>query len=128
MIPKSSITFIGRILLALIFFMSGTGKIFDFAGTEAYMAQHGMTMTSVLLTAAIVLEIGGAVMIFLGYYTRLGALLLIVFLIPATFIFHTNFEDKIQMIMFMKNLSIMGGLLVLLAQGPGNFSIDGPEM
>lgn len=128
MIPKSSIAFIGRILLVQIFFMSGANKIFHFAETEAYMAQHGMPLTSILLTITIIFQIGGALLIFLGFYTRVGVVLLLAFIIPATFIFHTDFSDQTQVILFMHNLSVMGGLLLLFANGPGNFSIDGPEI
>jgi putative oxidoreductase len=60
----------------------------------------------------------------LGYFARFGAFLLLVFLIPTTLIFHSNFGDQIQMIMFMKNVSMFGGLLVLLAVGAGRFSLD----
>jgi putative oxidoreductase len=62
--------------------------------------------------------------VILGYYARLGALLLILFLIPTTIIFHTNFNDPLQMVQFMKNLSMLGGCLVLLGMGPGAWSLD----
>lgn len=114
---------IGRILLALIFLMSGVSKIGDFAGTQAYMESYGMPATAVFLVGAIVFEVAGALMIMLGYYARVGAIALIVFLIPATLIFHMDFGDRTQMIMFMKNLSIMGGLLFVTAYGPGSYSL-----
>lgn len=115
---------IGRILLALIFLMSGVSKIGDFAGTQAYMESYGMPATAVFLVGAIVFEVAGALMIMLGYYARVGAIALIVFLIPATLIFHMDFGDRTQMIMFMKNLSIMGGLLFVTAYGPGSYSLE----
>ena len=114
---------IGRILLALIFLMSGVSKIGDFAGTQAYMESYAMPATAVFLVGAIVFEVAGALMIMLGYYARVGAIALIVFLIPATLIFHMDFGDRTQMIMFMKNLSIMGGLLFVTAYGPGSYSL-----
>jgi putative oxidoreductase len=114
---------IGRILLALIFLMSGISKIGDFAGTQAYMESYGMPATAVFLVGAIVFEVAGALMIMLGYYARVGAIALIVFLIPATLIFHMDFGERTQMIMFMKNLSIMGGLLFVAAYGPGSYSL-----
>lgn len=104
---------IGRVLLSLIFLTSGIGKIFSFAGTQGYMESHGMPMSAVLLAIAIILEIGGALAIMTGFKMRTGILALIVFLIPATAIFHSNLADQTQMIMFMKNISILGGLLVL---------------
>ena len=60
----------------------------------------------------------------LGYFTRFGALLILIFLIPTTLIFHNNFSDRLQMIMFMKNVSMFGGCLLLLAAGPGRLSLD----
>ena len=121
---KSLGSLVGRILLVLIFLNSGIDKIENFDGTAKFMAQYGMPYTSLFLFGAIVFELAGSIFAILGYYTRFGALLLLVFLIPTTIIFHTNFEDPIQIIMFMKNLSMFGGCLVLLAMGPGRFSLD----
>lgn len=120
----------GRILLSLIFLNSGIGKIFTFAKTAGFMASKGMPMANVLLVGAIVFEIVGALMIILGYKARVGAVLLIVFLIPTTFIFH-NFwaiadvaKRTPEMISFMKNITIMGGLLIVFSQGSGPYSLD----
>ena len=120
-----------RVLLALIFVASGVGKIFEFSSTQDYMAAEGMQLTALFLIGAIVLEIVGGLSIVLGYRARLGAILLIIFIVPATLIFHDfwTIEDpeatKMQMIMFMKNLSITGGLLLVLAHGSGRLSLDG---
>ncbi len=118
------IPLVGRILLSAIFLMSGIGKIFDFSGTQQYMVAAGMPSTEVFLSAAIAFEILGALLIIVGYKARVGAILLILFLVPATVIFHTNFSDKTQMIMFMKNLSILGGLLLIAGFGAGSISLD----
>ena len=115
---------IGRVLLVLIFVISGIGKIGNLEGTAQYMAQHGMPFVPFFLVGAIFLELVGSITVILGYFTRFGALLLIVFLIPTTLIFHTNFSDQVQMIMFMKNVSMLGGCLILLAYGAGRFSLD----
>jgi len=115
---------IGRVLLVLIFVISGIGKIGNLEGTAQYMAQHGMPFVPFFLVGAIFLELVGSITVILGYFTRFGALLLIVFLIPTTLIFHTNFADQVQMIMFLKNVSMLGGCLILLAQGAGGFSLD----
>jgi putative oxidoreductase len=115
---------IGRIFLVLIFLNSGIGKVGNFAGTEKYMAQFGMPWTSFFLLGAIFLELVGSITVILGYFTRFGALFLIVFLIPATLIFHSDFSERIQMIMFMKNMSMLGGCLMLLGAGPGKISLD----
>jgi len=121
---KSLASLVGRILLVLIFLHSGISKIQNFEGTAQYMANYGMPYTPYFLFGAIIFELAGSIFAILGYYTRLGALLLIVFLIPTTIIFHTNFDDPIQIIMLMKNVSMFGGCLVLLGMGPGRFSLD----
>jgi putative oxidoreductase len=121
---KAFASLIGRILLVLIFLNSGVGKVGNFDGTAQYMAKSGMPMPSFFLVGAIFLELVGSITVILGYFTRFGALLLIVFLIPTTLIFHTRFDDQVQMIMFMKNVSMLGGCLVLLAHGPGRWSLD----
>ena len=114
----------GRILLVFIFFMSGTGKIGNFEGTAQYMAKVGMPLTTFFLLGAIFLELVGSMTILLGYFTRFGAILLLFFLIPPTLIFHGHFGDPGQKIHFMKNVSMVGGLLVLLSAGAGRFSLD----
>jgi putative oxidoreductase len=115
---------IGRIFLSAIFLMSGLGKIANFSGTQQYMAAYGMPMTSLFLIGAIILEVGGGLSILLGYKAKWGALALIIFIIPATLIFHTNFSDQTQMIMFMKNIAILGGLVLIVANGAGSLSLD----
>ncbi len=126
---KSFFVLSGRILLSLIFVMSGFSKIPGWENTLGYMASKGMPMTQFFLFMAIVIEIAGGLSLLMGYKTRVGASLLIVFLIPATLIFHnfwtlTGMEQQMQMIMFMKNLAIIGGLLVVAGFGPGQISLD----
>ncbi len=119
---------VGRILLSLIFLISGLGKIGGFAGTAGYMASKGLPMADVLLVITIVIEVGAALMIIAGYKARLGATALFLWMIPVTFIFH-NFwavpaaEQQIQQIMFMKNLGLMGGMLYIMAFGSGPMSV-----
>jgi putative oxidoreductase len=115
---------LGRVLLGLIFVMSGVNKVMQFGGTQQYMESFGMPATAILLVGAIVFEIGGGLMVIAGFKARLGALALVLFLIPATLIFHTDFADQNQMIHFMKNLSIMGGLLFVIANGAGAYAVD----
>jgi len=115
---------IGRILLVLIFLQSGIGKIGNFEGTAKYMASFGMPYANFFLVGAILFELVGSIAVILGYFTRFGALLILIFFVPTTLIFHTNFADQVQMIMFMKNVSMFGGCLILLSQGPGRLSID----
>jgi uncharacterized membrane protein YphA (DoxX/SURF4 family) len=116
---------IGRILLVLIFLKSGIGKIENFEGTAQYMASHGIApYTNFFLVGAIFFELAGSITVILGYFARFGAILLLIFLIPTTLIFHDAFVDPKMMIHFMKNVGIFGGLLVLLAAGAGRFSLD----
>lgn len=121
---KAFISLIGRILLILIFLNSGIGKIGNFEGTAQYMAKFGMSNTSFFLFGAIVFELLGSITVILGYFTRFGTLLILIFLIPTTLIFHTNFDDPMQKIHFMKNVSMFGGCFILLAAGAGRFSLD----
>jgi putative oxidoreductase len=88
------------------------------------MASHGMLYANYFLVGAIFFELVGSLTVILGYFTRFGALLLLIFLIPTTLIFHTNFVDPMQKIHFMKNVSMFGGCLILLAAGAGRFSLD----
>ncbi|HEY4715730.1 MAG TPA: DoxX family protein [bacterium] len=114
----------GRILLSIIFLMSGFGKIANAAGTQQFMSAYGMPLTAFFMVCAIILEVAGGLSVLLGYKAKLGALALVIFLIPATLIFHTKFSDQIQMIMFMKNMAILGGLLLIIGFGSGPVSID----
>ncbi len=116
------IQLIARILLALIFIMAGIGKIIDPAGTSGYM--DAMGVPSILLWPTIALELLGGIAIAIGYKTSIAAFALAVFSIAAAILFHHDFADKMQMILFMKNLAMAGGLL-LLAVGPTTaFSFD----
>ena len=120
---------VGRTLLALLFIVSGYGKITGFAGTAAYMASKGMPMTEVLLVATIAVELLGGLMLVAGIKARWAAAVIFLYIIPATIIFHnpvglSGQEAQTQMINVLKNLSIMGGMLMVLAFGPGAWSVD----
>jgi putative oxidoreductase len=116
---------IGRILLVLIFLKSGIGKIENFEGTAQYMASHGIApYTNFFLVGAIFFELVGSIGVILGYFTRFATILLLIFLIPTTIIFHDVFADPKMMIHFMKNVSMFGGFLLLLSVGAGRFSLD----
>ncbi|HEY9623202.1 MAG TPA: DoxX family protein [Crinalium sp.] len=120
---RNHIPLIARILLSALFLWSGIGKILHPAATQEYMASYGMPLTSIFLIAAIAIELLGGLSVLLGYKTRLGAIGLSIFLMIATLIFHTDFSDQVQQIMFMKNLSILGGLLLIIQHGPGNIAL-----
>jgi putative oxidoreductase len=118
-------TLVGRVLLAVIFLLSGFNKIMDPAGTQNYMAAMGMTWaTGLLYAGAVIVEVGGGLSVILGYWARVGAAALILFMIPTTLIFHTGFGDQNQLIHFLKNLAMTGGLLYVVAYGPGPLSLD----
>ena len=112
----------GRFLLSLIFIVSGFGKITAYSGTQAYMDSMGVP--GALLPAVIILEVLGGLAITLGWKTRVTAFLLAGFSILSAALFHANFGDQMQTIMFMKNLAIAGGFLGLVASGPGSWALD----
>src|SRR6266850_2630969 len=113
---------IGRVFLAAIFLLSGVGKIGAYAGTAAYMSSVGVP--AALLPAVIATEVLGALAIILGWQTRIIAFLLAGFSLLSALIFHSNFADQIQTIMFLKNVAIAGGFLLLVANGAGPLRLD----
>lgn len=113
---------LGRVLLAAIFIFAGLGKLGAYEGTQAYMASQGVPGS--LLPLVILLELGGGLAIVVGLFTRGAAIALAVFCILSAFMFHGNFGDQLQSILFMKNLAMAGGFLALAAYGPGDFSLD----
>lgn len=125
MIDRSYINLIGRLLLGLIFVMSGFQKVADPGGTQVFMQAMGITWaTTLFYLGAIAIELIGGVSLVLGLWSRFGAVLLVFFMIPTTWIFHSNFGDPSQTIHFLKNLAMIGGLLYVYVYGPGDRSID----
>lgn len=118
---------IGRVLIAVIFLMSGFGKIAAPGAMMGYIASAGLPVPVLALIVAIIVEVGGGILLVLGYQTRIVALILAAFTIVTALGFHSNFADQNQMIHFLKNVSIAGGLLQVAAfgAGAGAFSIDG---
>jgi putative oxidoreductase len=112
----------GRLLIAVLFVLSGWSKVGGYAGTQAYMQHAGVP--GALLPLAIVLELGGGIAIIIGLYTRAVALLLAGFTILAALLFHAGSSDQIQQIMFLKDLGLAGGFLFLTANGAGPLSVD----
>lgn len=113
---------VGRILLALMFVTAGWGKIGGYAGTQGYM--EAMGVPGFMLPLVILLELGGGLAIMLGLFTRSLAVLLAGFTLMASLIFHYQPAEKMQMLMFMKNVSAAGGFLALAVVGAGAFSLD----
>ncbi|WP_020405053.1 DoxX family protein [Hahella ganghwensis] len=111
-----------RILLALMFILAGISKISGYEGTQGYMEAFGVP--GMLLPVVILTELGLGILIVIGFQTRLAAFLLAGFSIIAALIFHSNFDDQMQSILFMKNLAVAGGFFGLMVAGPGPFSLD----
>lgn len=119
---RSAADFIGRSLLASLFVISGLGKLAAYAGTAGYMESVGVP--GALLPLVIALEVLGGLAIVAGYRTRIVAGLLAAFSIASAVLFHNNLGDQVQQIMFLKNIAIAGGFILLAARGAGGWSID----
>lgn len=123
-------TLVGRVLMAALFLPAGISKITGFAGTVGYIASKGVPLPEVAAIIAIIVEVVGGLALILGFKARWAALLLAVFTLFATFMFH-NFwtlpagQQMVQQLMFMKNIAVIGGLLTLAAWGAGAWSVDG---
>ncbi len=115
---------IGRIFIAAIFLISGIGKLMAPGATMAYIGSLGLPAPALGLVGALVLELAGAVLLVVGYRTRLIALLLAAYAVVTALIFHHALADQNQMFHFLKNLAMAGGLLQVVAFGAGAFSLD----
>mgnify|MGYP000075448769 FL=1 len=113
---------LGRVLLSLIFLISGVGKISGYAGTQAYMDSMGVP--GVLLPLVIALEILGGLAIIVGWQARIAAFLLAGFCLLSAVLFHGNIGDQGEQIQFLKNLGLAGGFLLIVAHGAGAWSLD----
>jgi putative oxidoreductase len=135
---RNLMTLVGRILLAVIFVLSGFGKLTNLSGTAGYMAHAGMAQSMVYpaLLASVAVELGFGLLIVIGYKARLAAIVIFLWFIPVTIMFHIMpyiaakahgdaMGAMMQQINFMKNISIMGGLMLLAGFGSGAWSLDG---
>lgn len=113
---------LARILMPILFITAGWGKISGYAGTQQYM--EAMGVPGFFLPLVILLEFGGGLAILFGFLTRFTALFTAAFTLLTAFLFHSNFAEGVNQLMFMKNLSIAGGFLVLGLVGPGAYSLD----
>lgn len=121
---ECTLKLIGRVLLSVIFILAGFGKIGAFAGTAGYVASVGIPMAELVTVLVIILELGGGLLLLVGFKTRIVAFLLAIFTILAALLFHNNFSDQTQMSIFLKNLAIAGGLFYVKATGAGSYSVD----
>ena len=126
---SNSAALLGRILLALIFLTSGFGKITGFEGTVGYIASKGLPLPQLGAIIAIIVELGGSILLVIGYKARWAALALAIFTLAAAIFFHNYWaveaaEKMAQQINFWKNISMAGGMLMVFAHGPGRYSVD----
>ncbi|MGQ0752483.1 MAG: DoxX family protein [Betaproteobacteria bacterium] len=118
----------GRFMLAVIFVISGWGKIGGFEGAVGAISSKGIPLPHIAAVLTILIELGGAILLIIGWQTRWAATALFLFMIPTTLLFH-NFwafeaaQQAMQRTHFLKNLAIMGGLLYVMAYGAGRFSL-----
>ncbi len=115
---------VGRILMAVIFIISGFGMLTGFEGTAQYMASKALPFVPLLLVLTIVIELGGGLLLAMGWHARWAALAIFLFVIPVTIVFHPVWADPGQKWAFWKNVFILGGMLYVMAYGPGPFSVD----
>ncbi len=114
----------GRLLLSILFILSGVAKIADPAGTIGYIASAGLPFPTLGLIVAVIVELGVGLVLLVGYQARIAAGILAIFTVAAALSFHTNWADQNMFIHFMKNIAITGGLLQVVAFGAGSFSLD----
>jgi putative oxidoreductase len=131
---RGPLTLLARLMLCAIFLMSAVGnKIPNFSDVaHKYMAPKGIPAPELMLVGAIVFLVVGSLSVIVGYKARFGAALLLVFLVLATYFFHDFWnlagrQQQEQMTQFLKNLSIFGGMLFIVANGAGPMSLDGRE-
>lgn len=119
---------IGRLLLASLFIISGFSKVLAPEATQGYIASVGLPAPMLAYLAAIVIELGGGILLVVGYRARVVSLLLAAFTVVTALFFHRHFGDQNQMMHFLKNIAIAGGLLQIAAFGAGSLSLDGRRL
>ncbi|WP_373454500.1 DoxX family protein [Bordetella genomosp. 9] len=115
---------ISRVLLAALFLIAGIGKLAAPAGTIAYITAAGLPLPTIAYAVALLVELGGGVLLIVGYRTRLVAAVMAVFTVVTALAFHSAWGDANQQVNFLKNLAIAGGLLQLVLNGAGAYSLD----
>jgi putative oxidoreductase len=116
--------FAGRVLIGLPFAMSGLSKLAAYGATTQMIAAVGLPVPPLAFAVAVAVELGGGLLLIAGWQTRLVALALAVFAVATALSFHSNFADQNQMIHFLKNVMLAGGLLQIVAFGAGALSLD----
>jgi len=121
---NSVLPLVGRVLLAAIFLVSAFGKLTAPGPTQGFIASVGLPMPVLSYVAAVIIELGGGLMLLTGYRTRLAATVLAAFSVISAFVFHHALGDQNQLFHFLKNLAMAGGLVQVIAFGAGGFSFD----
>ena len=124
----ASIAAAGRVFLAALFLISGLSKIGAFEATTAYIASAGLPFPVLAYAATLAVEIGGGVLLMVGFQARPVAAALALFAVATAILFHNGFSDQNQAIHFVKNLAIAGGLLQVAVAGAGRLSFDGRRL
>ena len=117
-------TLVGRLFFSSMFLAFGYGKVTAFGGASGYMASLGLPAPALVTLLAIIIEIGGGLLMLVGYQTRLVALGLAIYVLVSAFIGHSQIGDSNQFMHFMKNMAIVGGSLAFVAFGAGAYSLD----
>jgi putative oxidoreductase len=126
---SDALALVGRILLGLIFVLSGFQKLMGFSGVAASIAGKGLPMPEVLTVLTVAIELGAGLLLVVGLKARWAAFLLFLFIIPVSLTFHNFWTMEgaaaaMNKIQFLKNVAIMGGMLMVAAFGPGRYSVD----
>jgi putative oxidoreductase len=126
---SDALALVGRVLLGSIFVLSGFQKLMGFSGLIAGIAGKGLPMPEVLAVLTIAIELGAGLLLVVGWKARWAALLIFLFIIPVSLTYHNFWAMEgaaaaMNKIQFMKNVSIMGGMLLAAAFGPGRYSVD----
>ncbi len=118
-------TAIGRVFLSVLFILAGIGQAAAPAGTISYIESKGLPLAPVAYAGTVALELGGGLLLLVGFQARLVALAFAVFCVASALVFHLDFSDPVQQAMLLKNFAIAGGMLFVFAHGAGGFSLDG---
>lgn len=121
---SSTVLLIARILLAIIFILAGLNKFGNIAGTAGYIGSVGLPLGTLLAWGTAIFEVVAGIAILIGFQTKLVSYALAAFCIVSAALFHNNFGDQTQFILFMKNLAMAGGFLALSVAGSGSLSVD----
>jgi putative oxidoreductase len=125
---NDQILLVGRVFYSSLFILYGYFKLTGFTGTMTYMAKQGLYPTWIFAALAVVIELGGGLLMLVGYQTKLVALSLAIYVFVAALIAHSHLSDATQLVNFMKNMAIVGGSLAFVVSGAGRTSLDGGKV